>query len=426
MGKINIAGAKALKGKVRICGAKNASLPILAATLLSETPCTIREVPPLKDVLTICEVIKQLGCKVDFGQDNEINVDNCTLKEVEASHELVRQMRASFLVIGPLLAKMKKARIPLPGGCAIGSRPIDLHLKGFAALGADINFKHGYVEATCDELIGNRVYLDFPSVGATENLMMAATKAKGDTVIENAAEEPEIVDLANFLNKMGAKVVGAGTDTIKIEGVKELEGALHTVIPDRIEAGTFMAAAAISRGDVIIENVIPEHIKPVIRKMEEMGVSVSEADGNIRIKADTSRLKPVKLKTLPYPGYPTDMQPQMVSLLATIPGESIVTETVFENRFRHVEELNRMNANITVQGNSAIIKGITRLSGAPVKATDLRAGASLVLAGLAAEGSTEVYNIHHMERGYHNFIEKLVSLGADIWKDNANIKGVVM
>ena len=425
MGKINIAGAKALEGKVRIGGAKNASLPILAATLLSESKNTIKEIPPLKDVLTICEVLKQLGCSVEFGENGEIDVDSSELTEVEASHELVRQMRASFLVIGPLLARMKKARIPLPGGCAIGSRPIDLHLKGFAALGADIKFNHGFVEATCDELIGDRVYLDFPSVGATENLMMAATRAKGETIIENAAEEPEVVDLANFLNKLGAKVVGAGTDTIKIEGVKELSGTEHTVIPDRIEAGTFMAAAAISRGDVLIENVISEHVKPVMRKMEEMGVSVTESDGNVRINAKGRQLKPVKLKTLPYPGYPTDMQPQMVSLLSTVSGESIVTETVFENRFRHVEELKRMSANIIVQGNSAIINGASSLLGAPIKATDLRAGASLVLAGLVAEGNTQVHDMYHLERGYYGFIDKLSKLGAEIWKDHENIKKVL-
>ncbi len=404
-------------GKVKVNGAKNASLPIMAASLLATKPFTIREVPPLKDVSTMCEVLSYLGCKVQNKLPDEVIIDPCDISSIEAPYHLMSKMRASFLVMGPLLAKTGRAKISLPGGCAIGSRPIDLHLKGFSALGAEINFGHGYVEAEAKELVGNRIYLDFPSVGATENIMMAATMAKGTTVIESAAEEPEIVDLANFLNQMGAKIIGAGTDTIKVEGVDQLTGTDHTVIPDRIEAGTFIAAAVITGGEVLVENVIPDHIKPVIRKMEETGVEITEQGTGLMVKSP-DELSPIKLKTMPFPGFPTDMQPQMMALMTKISGESSVTETVFENRFKHVDELSRMNADISIDGRTAQVKGGNQLTGAPVKASDLRAGASLILAGLIAEGRTEISDIYHIERGYFNMVERLQQLGASIWHNN--------
>ncbi|OWZ84609.1 UDP-N-acetylglucosamine 1-carboxyvinyltransferase [Natranaerobius trueperi] len=423
MDKINVVGGNRLKGSIRVNGAKNASLPILAASLLASESVTVREVPPLKDIITMCEVLSHLGCDVKDNSPDEIFIDTSNLSKIEAPYELMRKMRASFLVMGPLLAKKGKARISMPGGCAIGSRPIDLHLKGFSALGADVTFGHGYVEAKADKLVGDRIYLDFPSVGATENIMMAATLAEGTTVIESAAEEPEIVDLANFLNQMGAKIVGAGTDTIKIEGVKELKGTDHTVIPDRIEAGTFMVAAAITGGEVLVENVISDHIRPVIRKMEETGVKVEEQDNGLLV-VSKGELSPIKLKTMPFPGFPTDMQPQMMALMTRISGESTVTETVFENRFKHVDELLRMNADITIEGRAAQIKGGKVLTGAPVKATDLRAGASLILAGLIAEGTTEVSEIYHIERGYYRLVERLRGIGANIWRNEDHLTTV--
>ncbi|MCG0313569.1 MAG: UDP-N-acetylglucosamine 1-carboxyvinyltransferase, partial [Calditerricola sp.] len=341
-------------------------------------------------------------------------IDATSLDGYEAPYELVRKMRASFLVMGPLLARMGRARIAMPGGCAIGSRPIDQHLKGFEAMGASIELGHGFVEARVQgRLKGTRIYLDVPSVGATENIMMAATLAEGTTLIENAAMEPEIVDLATFLNAMGARVRGAGTGTIRIDGVEALHGTTHTVIPDRIEAGTFMVAAAITRGNVLVEGAIYDHVRAVAAKLSEMGVYVEEEDGGIRVVAE-GRLRPVDVKTLPYPGFPTDMQAQMMALLAVTEGTSTVTETVFENRFMHVEELKRMNAQIRIEGRSAIIDGVPRLSGAKVCATDLRAGAALVLAGLAADGETEVTGLHHIDRGYVDLVGKLRRLGADI------------
>ncbi|ACB86387.1 UDP-N-acetylglucosamine 1-carboxyvinyltransferase [Natranaerobius thermophilus] len=424
MDKINVVGGNKLTGKVRINGAKNASLPIMAASLLATEPVKINEVPPLKDVGTMCEVLSHLGCEVRDSLPGEVTVNPTNVKNIEAPYHLMRKMRASFLVMGPLLAKQGRARISLPGGCAIGSRPIDLHLKGFSSLGADINFGHGYVEAEAKGLQGNRIYLDFPSVGATENIMMAATMAKGTTVIESAAEEPEIVDLANFLNQMGAKIIGAGTDTIKIEGVDELKGTDHTVIPDRIEAGTFMAAAAITGGEVLVENVISDHIRPVIRKMEEMGVEITEEASGLFVKS-YDELAPIKLKTMPFPGFPTDMQPQMMALMTKIIGESSVTETVFENRFKHVDELLRMNADISIDGRTAQVKGGKMLTGAPVKASDLRAGASLILAGLISDGKTEISDIHHIERGYYNMVERLQDLGANIWRNEEFLKEAV-
>ena len=416
MPKIIVEQNGPLQGIVHVNGAKNAVLPILAATLLSTEGCCILEgVPPLIDVDVICEVLTSLGADVKRPGRGKIEVSAHCIDEVEAPYELVRKMRASFLVMGPLLARMGKARISMPGGCAIGTRPIDLHLKGLKALGAEITLGYGFVEASAKRLIGTNIYLDFPSVGATENIMMAAVLAEGQTFIENAAEEPEVIDLANFLNKMGADVRGAGTDTIRINGVKKLEGAAHAVIPDRIEAGTYMIAAAITRGNVLVRNVVPDHLKPIIAKLRECEIDVIREDNALRVIAH-NRPKAVDIKTMPYPGFPTDMQSQFMVLMSIAKGTSIAIETVFENRFMHVSELKRMGADIKIEGRSAIIEGKNNLLGAPVKATDLRAGAALVLAGLVAEGTTEIMDAHHIDRGYVNIEEKLKSLGANIYR----------
>jgi UDP-N-acetylglucosamine 1-carboxyvinyltransferase len=412
--KIIVRGGKALAGTVKVSGAKNAVLPIIAASILAEEgTCVIHDVPALDDVYTICELLKTLGISLTYDRE-VLTIQASPLTSVEASYELVRKMRASFLVMGPLLARQGQARVSLPGGCAIGTRPIDQHLKGFEALGAKIEIGQGFIEASVDgRLKGAKIYLDIPSVGATENIMMAATLAEGTTILENAAEEPEIVDLANFLNGMGAKIRGAGTGTIRIEGVEKLRGCTHCVIPDRIEAGTFMVAAAITGGDVFIEGAICDHLKSVTAKLREMGVEVEEQENGIRVRR-TGPLKAVDVKTLPYPGFPTDMQSQMMALLLASEGTSIVTETVFENRFMHVEEFRRMSANIKIEGRSAIVEGGAKLTGSKVTATDLRAGAALILAGLIAEGETEVGGLHHIDRGYVNLTEKLKALGAQV------------
>lgn len=417
MPKIIVKKSEPLQGTVHVNGAKNAVLPILAATLLStEGCCVLEDVPALIDVDIICEVLSSLGADVKRLGRDKIEVLSYFIDEVEAPYELVRKMRASFLVMGPLLARMGKARISMPGGCAIGTRPIDLHLKGFRALGAEIELGYGYVEASAEKLVGANIYLDFPSVGATENIMMAAVLAEGRTFIENAAEEPEIIDLANFLNKMGADIIGAGTDTIRINGVKKLGGATHTVIPDRIEAGTYMIAAAITGGNVLVDNVVPDHLKPIIAKLKECEIDVKEEGNGLRVIAN-NRPKAVDIKTMPYPGFPTDMQSQFMVLMSIAEGTSIAIETVFENRFMHVSELKRMGANIKIEGRSAIIEGKDNLLGAPVKATDLRAGAALILAGLVAKGTTEIMDAHHVDRGYVNIEEKLRSLGANIYRE---------
>ena len=417
MPKIIVEKSKPLQGTVHVNGAKNAVLPILAATLLStEGCCVLEDVPALIDVDIICEVLSSLGADVKRLGRDKIEVLSYCIDEVEAPYELVRKMRASFLVMGPLLARMGKARISMPGGCAIGTRPIDLHLKGFKALGAEIELGYGFVEASAEKLIGTNIYLDFPSVGATENIMMAAVLAEGQTFIENAAEEPEIIDLANFLNKMGADIIGAGTDTIRINGVKKLGGATHTVIPDRIEAGTYMIAAAITGGNVLVDNVVPDHLKPIIAKLKECEIDVKEEGNGLRVIAN-NRPKAVDIKTMPYPGFPTDMQSQFTVLMSIAEGTSIAIETVFENRFMHVSELKRMGANIKIEGRSAIIEGKDNLLGAPVKATDLRAGAALILAGLVAKGTTEIMDAHHVDRGYVNIEKKLRSLGANIYRE---------
>jgi len=404
-----------LRGEVEISGSKNAVLPIMAAALLAKGKCEITETPALRDVDVMCRLLRSIGSEVTEGyQENTIEIETANIVAEEAPYELVKRMRASILVMGPLLARTGHAKIALPGGCAIGARPINLHLKGFHALGAEIETGYGYVQAKAEKLKGNKIYLDFPSVGATENIMMAAVLAEGLTVIENAAEEPEIVDLANFLNKMGARIKGAGTDTIKIEGVEGLKGAKHSVIPDRIETGTFMVAAAITRGDVLIKNVVPDHVKPVIAKLIECGVTIEDGDEGMRIRGDLQPLVATDIKTMPYPGFPTDMQSQFMALLTTTQGSSVVVETVFENRYMHVGELNRMGAGIKIEGGSCIIPGGQMLQGAEVISTDLRAGAALVLAGLMADGCTTISEIYHIERGYESFIDKFLKLGAKI------------
>lgn len=414
MERLIVKGGNRLVGTVKTSGAKNAVLPIIAASILGTSPSRLDEIPALEDVRTICAVLECLGIKVGASEPHTLKIDSREITSCEAPYELVRSMRASFLVMGPLLARKGYARISQPGGCAIGTRPIDLHLKGFEALGVKIEQGHGYIEASApDGMTGANIYLDFPSVGATENIMMAAAMANGTTVLENPAEEPEIVDLANYLNQMGARVRGAGTNVITIEGVSELHGVQHSVIPDRIEAGTYMIAAAMTGGDVIIENVLPEHQKPLIAKLREAGALVEEDIDRIHV-VGSGKLKAVDIKTLPYPGFPTDMQAQMMAMLSVAEGRSKITETVFENRFMHVVELNRMGANITTEGRSAVITGPAHLTGCTVRATDLRAGAAMILAGLVAEGATEICDIYHIDRGYEEIAAKLTRLGADI------------
>ena len=414
MEKLIVKGGNRLVGTVKTSGAKNAVLPIIAASIMGVTPSHFDEVPMLEDVRTISEVLKSLGIKVESKEKNVLDIDSTTINSYEPPCELMRNMRASFFIMGPLLARMGKARIHMPGGCAIGARPVDIHLKGFEALGVVLKQEDGFIEATTPNgLKGATIYFDFPSVGATENVMMAAALAEGVTILENAAEEPEIVALANYLNKMGAKVRGAGTDVIRIEGVKELRGADYTIIPDRIEAGTYMIAAAMTGGDVIVDNVLPEHQKPLIAKLREAGAIVEEDIDKVRV-IGTGSLKGVSVKTLPYPGFPTDMQAQIMAMMVVSEGNSRVTETVFENRFMHVAELNRMGAKITTADRSATIEGPAKLVGCDVRATDLRAGAAMILAGLVAEGETRIGDLFHIDRGYEDIVEKLRILGADI------------
>ncbi|EJS75269.1 UDP-N-acetylglucosamine 1-carboxyvinyltransferase [Bacillus cereus] len=424
MEKIIVRGGKRLNGTVRVEGAKNAVLPIIAAALLaSDGKNVLSEVPVLSDVYTINEVLRHLNAEVVF-ENNQVTIDASKELNIEAPFEYVRKMRASVQVMGPLLARNGRARIALPGGCAIGSRPIDQHLKGFEAMGAKVQVGNGFVEAYVEgELKGAKIYLDFPSVGATENIMSAATLAKGTTILENAAKEPEIVDLANFLNAMGAKVRGAGTGTIRIEGVDKLYGANHSIIPDRIEAGTFMVAAAITGGDILIENAVPEHLRSITAKMEEMGVKIVEENEGVRV-IGPDKLKAVDIKTMPHPGFPTDMQSQMMALLLHADGTSMITETVFENRFMHVEEFRRMNADIKIEGRSVIMNGPNSLQGAEVGATDLRAAAALILAGLVSEGYTRVTELKHLDRGYVDFHKKLAALGATIERVNEKVEEV--
>lgn len=414
MAKIIIHGGEKLSGEVEISGSKNASLPCIVATLLTEEPCLLHNVPQLEDVKTICSLLKVLGKKIKL-KKNTLFIKSGGNLHPFAPYELVSKMRASILVMGPLLARMKKAKVSLPGGCAIGSRPINLHLQGLTQLGAIITLEEGYVILTANKLDGTKIVFDFPSVGATENLLMAASLAEGKTVIENAACEPEIVDLANFLNKMGASISGAGTRTIEIFGVNELRGAEHTIIPDRIETGTFLLAGAITGGKITLHKIISEHLGIVLTKLGEVGAKINLNGQSLSVIGD-KEIKPVDIETLPYPGFPTDMQAQWMTLMSMAKGKSIIRETIFENRFLHVGELQRMGAKIEVKGNTAIVEGVEHLSGAEVKATDLRASAGLVLAGLIARGKTEINDIYHLERGYKNIVPKLQNLGARIKK----------
>lgn len=420
MEKLIIKGGTPLHGSVRISSAKNAVLPIIVAALLPENPAPITDVPELADVTTICSVLDSLGVKIER-KGRDMVFDASDIRNTEASYELMSRMRASFLIMGPLLAKKGHAKIALPGGCMIGSRPIDLHLKAFEAMGAEIEICNGYVEARAPKgLHGAEIYLDFPSVGATENVLMAAALTEGRTVIENAAEEPEIVDLVTFLSGMGANIKGAGTNVIRVEGVKKLTGITHTVIPDRIEAGTFMIAAAMAGGNVLVENVLADHLKPLLAKLGEAGVDVVKEDiDRVRI-ISSGKICSTDIKTLPYPGFPTDLQAQFMALMTVGNGVSRITETVFENRFMHAGELQRMGASIQIEGRTAVVTGVPFLRGAFVRATDLRAGAALTLAGLAAHGTTEVGELQYIDRGYDHLVEKLQGLGANISRVKEN------
>ena len=424
MEKFVINGGKKLNGKIKISGAKNAAVAIIPAAILANDVCTIENIPNINDVTSFARILREMGAIVRMINSTTMQIDSRPIVSPVASYELVRHLRASSYLLGALLGRFSKALVTLPGGCDFGVRPIDLHLKGFSALGATYNLEGGMVDVKADELIGNNIYLDQVSVGATVNIMLASVKAKGITVIENAAKEPHIVDLANFLNCMGADVRGAGTDVIKVRGVENLHGATYSIIPDQIEAGTYMVAAAATGGEVTISDVIPKHLESITAKLEEMGVEVYEYDDEIKIV----RNKPLhrcNIKTMPHPGFPTDMQPQIVTLLSLAEGTSIVNENVWDNRYKYIEELCRLGAKISVDGRIAVIEGVEELQGAPVKARDLRAGAAMIIGGLAANGITEVENIHHIERGYENIVEKLQGVGADIQKvyvpDGANI-----
>ncbi|MDU6063598.1 MAG: UDP-N-acetylglucosamine 1-carboxyvinyltransferase [Anaerococcus sp.] len=411
-----------LKGEVYISGAKNSALPILAASLLATEEVILDEVPKLKDIEVMVEILRSLNAKVEYISETSLRIDSSKVDKYETPFDLMDKMRASFIVMGPLLSRFGHAVTKAPGGCNIGKRPIDLHLKGFEALGAETMMSHEEISSkTKNGLKGDIIYLDFPSVGATENIMMAATMAEGETVIENAAKEPEIVDLASFLSKMGASIIGAGTSNITIKGVEKLRGTRHTIVPDRIEAATYMLAAAITGGDILVKNVLGSHIRPIIAKLIEMGAQVEEIEDEdmIRVKAN-GKLKSTNIKTLPYPGFPTDAQSQFMALMTVCKGESSVVETVFENRFMHVDELKKMGAAIITEGNRAVIVGVDKLHGAEVKATDLRAGAALILAGLVADGETKISDIYHIDRGYSYLIEKFTKLGALIERKQVN------
>ncbi len=412
MDQILIHGGRRLKGAVRTSGAKNAALPILASTILGGGECALSNMPSVVDVLTMGKLLRMLGIAVAQEGEHTV-VDAQTIASTEAPYDLVRTMRASVLVLGPLVARMGEAKVSLPGGCAIGSRPVNFHLAGLEKMGASVEIEHGYIKATARRLRGSRIYFDTPSVTGTENLMMAAVLAEGTTVLENAAKEPEITDLADFLVKRGARIAGAGTDMITIEGVTELHGAEHAVIPDRIEAGTYLVAGAITGGEISVERCRPEHMEPLLVKLRESGVQLTEQSGSIHLKMN-GRLKGTNVRTSPHPGFPTDMQAQFVALMAVAEGTSVVTETIFESRFMHVEELRRMGADIRVEGNRVVITGKERLTGAPVMASDLRASAGLIVAGLAAEGTTEVSRVYHLDRGYERLEEKLNALGASV------------
>lgn len=410
MPRVTIIGRRRLKGKVRCEGAKNAALPIMAASILAQSKLNIANVPRLSDVQVMTDILRSIGARVRFF-GNTVEIDPSRIDMRSIPYELARRMRASFLILGPLLQKMKEVYIPLPGGCEIGQRPVDLHLKALQSMGARINMERGYIHAAALELHGTSIYLDVPSVGATENILMAASLARGESVIENAAQEPEVVDLANFLVSMGADIRGAGTSRIRVNGVKSLHGTNYEIIPDRIEAATFLVAGVITGGRIIVENVIPGHLRSIIAKLKECGATVLESNRTLEVQM-SGRPLPLHIKTQPYPGFPTDIQAPFMSLACVAQGTGIITETVFENRFRHAEELRRMGARIRIQGPNAIIEGIPFLTGASVQASDLRAGAALCIAALAAEGTSEVSGMEHVERGYSGFITKLTSLGA--------------
>lgn len=410
--KLIIKGGKKLKGEVTVSGSKNAALPIFVSTILAPGCNEIGNVPFLRDINTTIKVLESLGAHVE-GDGHLVKIDTSGINSHEATYDLVRTMRASVLVLGPLLARFGQARVSLPGGCAIGARPINLHLKGLQALGAEITLEHGYVEAKAKRLIGARINFDVSTVGGTEHLMMAAATAKGETVLENAAREPEIIDLAMILNKMGARIEGAGTDTIRIMGVSDLQAVSYDVMPDRIEAGTFMIAAAMTGGDIKIKGMKLEHLDALVFKMQDAGVEITSRDNIIRVKGP-KKISSVNIKTRPYPGFPTDMQAQFMAMMCLAEGASVISENIFENRFMHVSELLRFGADIVVEGNTATVKGVKKLSGAPVMATDLRASASLILAGLASDNTTEVSRIYHLDRGYESIEKKLAGLGADI------------
>lgn len=414
MGKLVVSPAENLGGEVKIGGAKNAALPVIAASALCDNKISLKNIPDLSDIRNMCDIISAVGGECDMETAGELSISVPDIKDYKAPYEAVSRLRASFLIMAPLLVRCKKVRIPLPGGCPIGTRPIDLHLKGFAAMGAKIKQGHGFVEARCKKLHGADIYLDFPSVGATENLMIAACMADGSTVIENCATEPEITDLANFLNRMGAKIENAGTDKITITGVERLSPCEYTVIPDRIEAGTFLTAGVMCPSDITITGIVPNHLRPVIAKYTEMGAEIEEGENFVRVKGK-EKLVHTDIKTMPFPGFPTDMQAPAMALMCAAEGTSVIVETVFENRFLHIPELNRMGANIKVDGRTAVIDGC-KLTGAKVKATDLRAGAALVLAGIIARGNTEIENAELIERGYENFDEKLRKIGVNIKK----------
>ncbi|MGE5415418.1 MAG: UDP-N-acetylglucosamine 1-carboxyvinyltransferase [Acidobacteriota bacterium] len=408
-----IEGGHRLSGSVRVSGAKNASLVIIAASIMAHGKTVLENVPKIKDVEVLVDILKHIGVKVHWNGEGLLEVEAPDNMIPETPYELSKKLRASNLLLGSLMGRMREARICLPGGCDIGSRPMDLHLKGLQAMGAKVSLDHGFIEANATILQGSRVYLDFPSVGATENIMMAAATVPGQTTIENAAKEPEIVDLANFLNAMGARIRGAGTDLIKIDGVEYLKATRYAVIPDRIEAGTFMAAATITGGDILIENVIPTHLHPIKAKLEETGAIITSEQGGIRVKG-TGRILPVDIKTLPYPGFPTDMQSQMMALLSVAQGTSVIVENIFENRLQMADEIKRMGAKIKVEGHTAVVEGVDRLNGAKVKATDLRAGAALVLAALVADGVTEIESAQYIYRGYEKIKEKLTNIGTKV------------
>ena len=413
--KYMIRGGKPLTGEVVIGGAKNAALGIIVAAIMANEPVTIENIPDVDDVRVLLDAVESIGAIVERLDQTTVRINGALINDVNVDQDAIRKIRGSYYLVGALLGKYKKALVALPGGCQIGSRPIDQHIKGFEQLGAKVSIHHGKIDAKAEQLHGNHIYLDCPSVGATINIMMAACMAEGKTIIENPAKEPHIVDVANFLNSMGANIRGAGTDAIRIRGVQKLHGSEYSIIPDQIEAGTFMLMVAATRGDVLIKNVIPKHLEAITAKLTEIGCRVDEYDDCVRVRADR-RLSYANVKTMPYPGFPTDMQPQMTTLLALSMGTSIVTETIFETRLKYVGELRRMGANITVEGNAAFITGVENFTGAEVSAPDLRAGAALVMAGLAAEGITAVEQIHYIERGYERFEDKIKGLGGRIEK----------